>query len=81
MVSRETSRRQATLRGLGRESFYAKVFHVKHRRWVPGNAILQNNPMHQKIVLLEQGLDLVHFRHVRDPSAHAVERESGRERS
>jgi len=41
------------------------MFHVKHRPAGPENAILQNNPMHQKIVLVEQRLDLVHFRQVR----------------
>jgi hypothetical protein len=47
MVSRETS-------GLGRQSFDAEMFHVKHRRMAPENAILQNNPMHQKFVLVLQ---------------------------
>jgi len=27
------------------------MFHVKHRAREPENAILQNNPMHQKIVV------------------------------
>jgi hypothetical protein len=39
---------------------------VKHRVGGPENAILQNNPMHQKIALDLQGHDLAHFRHVRD---------------
>jgi len=30
------------------------MFHVKHRGPGPENAILQNNPMHQKIVLVFQ---------------------------
>jgi len=50
-VSRETSSR---LRGPGRAPLYAGMFHVKHRRSGPENTILQNNPMHQKIVLVFQ---------------------------
>jgi len=46
MVSRETS----AARGWDGSGFYAKMFHVKHRRASPENTILQNNPMHQKIV-------------------------------
>jgi len=47
MVSRETS-------GWDGSPFYAKMFHVKHRLGGPENTILQNNPMHQKIVLVLQ---------------------------
>jgi hypothetical protein len=47
IVSRETSD------GRGR-GFYASMFHVKHRGRGPENAILQNNPMHQKITLTLQ---------------------------
>jgi hypothetical protein len=65
------ARSQASLPGFrGRRKsdeggFYAKMFHVKHRRPEkrvsretsrrrPENAILQNNPMHQKISLVFQ---------------------------
>jgi hypothetical protein len=41
-VSRETSR-CAHRDG---DPFYARMFHVKHRRSGPENTILQNNPMH-----------------------------------
>jgi hypothetical protein len=35
----------------GGERRRRKWFHVKHRSGGPENTILQNNPMHQKIVL------------------------------
>jgi hypothetical protein len=47
MVSPETS-------GWDSSPFYAWMFHVKHRTAGPKNAILQNNPMHQKIISVFQ---------------------------
>jgi hypothetical protein len=40
------------------------MFHVKHRVLGSGNAILQNNPMHQKFLLFYNALALRRF----DPS-------------
>jgi len=45
------------------------MFHVKHRAVGLENAILQNNPMDQKIGFVFQCGNPVHFRHVRGPSA------------
>jgi len=43
------------------------MFHVKHRVPGPENAILQNNPMHQKISFVYQRHDLAHFLHIWTP--------------
>jgi len=57
-------------------SRWRKRFHVKHRTHRtagdehraqrPENAILQNNPMHQKFVFAFQRHRLCHFRHISD---------------